>query len=194
MRPFLRATTPVIKNEIRPFSRDTQPATRDLRAAARDLAVVAPSLTRTFGVLNSLVNALAYNPKGSEEGFLFWLAWGNHNRSLLYGNQDAHGPVRRGQVFVACAVQPVLDTLLINNEALGVLIELLNRPPLGQGLPGRRASAPRRPRPRRRRRRTPKAGTAEDQKDEAAAGEAKDEAAAGTKDGRKQAAGTVVAP
>ncbi|HYI37913.1 MAG TPA: MlaD family protein [Thermoleophilaceae bacterium] len=136
MRPFLRATTPVIKNEIRPFSRDTQPVTRDLRAAAKDLAVVAPSLTRTFGVLNSLVNALAYNPRGSEEGFLFWLAWGNHNRSLLYGTQDAHGPVRRGQVFVGCAALPVLETLPIANEPLGVLIEMLNAPRQSQVCPG----------------------------------------------------------
>jgi phospholipid/cholesterol/gamma-HCH transport system substrate-binding protein len=193
MRPFLRATTPVIKNEIRPFSRDTQPATRDLNAAAKDLAVVAPSLTNTFTVLNSLVNALAYNPKGSEEGFLFWLAWGNHNRSLLYGNQDAHGPVRRGQVFVACAVQPVLDTLLINNEALGVLIELLNRPPSAQVCPGAGFSA-KAAKAKEEAKKDPKAGTAEDQKDEAAAGEAKDEAAAGTQDGKDPAAGTVVAP
>jgi len=192
-RPFLRATTPVIKNEIRPFSRDTQPATRDLRAAAKDLAVVAPSLTRTFGVLNSLVNALAYNPRGSEEGFLFWLSWGNHNRSLLYGNQDAHGPARRGQVFVACAVQPVLDTLLINNEALGVLIELLNRPPSAKVCPGAGFSA-KASEAKEDKDKDAKAGTAEDQKDEAAAGEAKDEAAAGTDDGQKQAAGTVVAP
>ncbi len=176
-RPFLRTTTPVIREELRPFARDTRPATRDLRAAARDLAVVAPSLTRTFGVLNQLVNALAYNPSGSEEGYLFWLSWANHNRSLLYGNQDAHGPVRRGQIFVACAVQPVLDTLLINNEALGVLIELLNRPPSAQVCPGAPSL-------------TPTAAKAKANKAKKEKEPGKDEASAGT----KAPAGTVVAP
>lgn len=182
-RPFLRATTPVIKNEIRPFARDTRPTTRDLRSAAKDLAVVAPSLTRTFGVLNSLVNELAYNPRGSEEGYLFWLSWANHNRSLVYGNQDAHGPVRRGQIFVACAVQPVLDTLVINNEALGVLIELLNRPPTAKVCPVAPSL-------------TPTAAKAqEEKKKESGDAQAKKEAtqpeaSAGTNGG----AGTVVAP
>ncbi len=183
-RPFLRSTTPVIRDEIRPFARDTRPTTRDLRSTAKDLAVVAPSLTRTFKVLNTAVNLLAYNPRGSEEGYLFWLAWGNHNRSLLYGNQDAHGPVRRGQVFVACAVQPVLDTLLINNEALGVLIELLGRPDPKVVCPGQTgfgAAA----------KAEPKAGPAKaEPKPAPAAGQVQDEAAAGT----KGAAGTVVAP
>jgi phospholipid/cholesterol/gamma-HCH transport system substrate-binding protein len=135
-RPFLRATTPVIRNEIRPFARDTQPATRDLRRAASDLAVVTPSLTRTFRVLNALVNTLAFNPKGREEGYLFWLAWANHDRSLLYGQQDANGPVRRGQIFVSCSALPVLENLPATNEPLGVLIELLNAPRQTQVCPG----------------------------------------------------------
>ncbi len=188
-RPFLRATTPVIKSELRPFARDTRPATRDLRSAAKDLAVVAPSLTRTFGVLNSLVNELAYNPPGSEEGYLFWLAWGNHNRSLLYGNQDAHGPVRRGQIFVACAVQPVLDTLLLNNEALGVLIELLNRPPTAQVCPGQGFSANA---AEAKTEREKKASGAQSPDPKAAKPGDSDEASAPAK--QQEPAGTVVAP
>ena len=94
---------------------------------------------------------------------------------------------------MACAVQPVLDTLLINNEALGVLIELLNRPPSAKVCPGAGFSA-KASEAKEEKEKDAKAGTAEDQKDEAAAGEAKDEAAAGTDDGQKQAAGTVVAP
>jgi phospholipid/cholesterol/gamma-HCH transport system substrate-binding protein len=79
-------------------------------------------------VLNAVVNTLAYNPKGKEEGYLFWLAWANHDRALLYGQQDAHGPVRRGQIFTSCSALPVLENLPNTNEALGVLIELLNAP------------------------------------------------------------------
>lgn len=127
-RPFLRTTTPVIKNEIRPFARDTQPTVKDLRSTASGLSAVAPRLTRTFGVLNSLLNTLAYNPPGNEEGYLFWLAWANHNRLLTYGLQDAHGPLRRGQVFASCSALPVLLNLPNTNPKLGILIKLLNPP------------------------------------------------------------------
>ena len=34
--------------------------------------MVTPRLTNTFKVLNSLFNTLAYNPPGTEEGYLFW--------------------------------------------------------------------------------------------------------------------------
>ena len=95
-RPFLRSTTPVIRDQIRPFSRDVRPTIRDLRPAARDLAASAPGLTNTFGVLNKLFNALAYNPPGPEEGFQFWASWGAHNGASLFSIQDAHGPARRG--------------------------------------------------------------------------------------------------
>ena len=77
-----------------------QPTVRDLRAAAKDLAVVTPRLTRSFKVLNTLFNTLAYNPPGDEEGYLFWTAWGAPRRRTLCSTQDAHGPVRRGLVLV----------------------------------------------------------------------------------------------
>ena len=45
-RPFLRETTPIIKNQVRPFARDVQPTVRDLRSATSKLAPVTPDLTR----------------------------------------------------------------------------------------------------------------------------------------------------
>ena len=68
--------------------------------AAEDLAVVTPRLTRTFKVLNSLLNTLAYNPPGSEEGYLFWASWANHAGATIFSTQDAHGPIRRGLVYL----------------------------------------------------------------------------------------------
>ena len=60
-----RRRRPIIRDELRPFARDVRPAVRDSRAAAEDLEVAVPRLTRTFKVVNSLVNTLAYNPPGS---------------------------------------------------------------------------------------------------------------------------------
>jgi phospholipid/cholesterol/gamma-HCH transport system substrate-binding protein len=140
-RPFLRATTPVIKNELRPFARDVRPTVRDLRPAARDLAVATPRLKRTFGVLNQLLNALAYNPPGREEGFSFWLSWGAPNGASLFALQDAHGPARRGLVLVSCSGLEILDQLKAGNRLLGTSAELLNIPDRATICPGAPASA-----------------------------------------------------
>ena len=142
-RPFLRATTPVIRKELRPFARDVRPTIRTLRPAARDLAVVTPRLTRTFGVVNQLVNALAYNPKGSEEGYGFWSAWGAHNGASLFSLQDAHGPARRGLVLVSCSGLEILDQLVQGNRLLGTAAVLLNIPDRATICPGATPSSKR---------------------------------------------------
>lgn len=127
-RPFLRTTTPVVREELRPFARDVQPTVRDLRRAAADLAVVTPRLTRTVKVVNSLLNTIAYNPPGPEEGYLFWGSWANHVGSTIFGTQDAHGPIRRGLILVSCAGLGVLDQIQNTTPSLNVLVQLLNAP------------------------------------------------------------------
>jgi phospholipid/cholesterol/gamma-HCH transport system substrate-binding protein len=141
-RPFLLETTPVIRDQFRPFAREVQPTVRDLRPAARDLARTTPALARTFGVLNTLVNLLGYNPPGSEEGFLFWLAWGNHNRATQYAAHDAHGPVRRGIVLVSCPTLTTLEQVRRVNPRLGAIITLLNAPAREQVCTGPGFTAP----------------------------------------------------
>ncbi len=127
-RPFLRETTPVIKSQLRPFARDVRPTVRDLRAAATDLAVATPRLVQTSKFLNEVVNELAYNPPGSEEGYLFWNSWAAHNAATVFGTQDAHGPLRRGLLLVSCDALSVLDQIKETTPSLKVLIELLNAP------------------------------------------------------------------
>ena len=65
-------TTPIIQNQLGPFARDALPTVKALRPAARDLAALTPELTTRFEVVNTLLNELAYNPPGTEEGYLFW--------------------------------------------------------------------------------------------------------------------------
>jgi len=128
-RPFLRSTTPAIRDQIRPFARDVRPTVRDLRRTANDVSAVTPRLTNTFRVLNALLDTLAHNPRGSEEGFLFWLSWLNHSGATIFGQSDAHGIVRRGLVLVSC---PALNTLNLavrpNNPQLDAITELTNLP------------------------------------------------------------------
>ena len=128
VRPFVRETTPVLRDEIRPFVRASRPTVRELRPAMRDLAAAAPDLRRTFSVVNYLLDTLAYNPPGKEEGYLFWVAWANHIGNQLFTTQDAHGPIRRGLFITTCQDVPVLDQVAQSNPLLGVLTTLLNLP------------------------------------------------------------------
>jgi phospholipid/cholesterol/gamma-HCH transport system substrate-binding protein len=128
VRPFLAETTPIIKDQLRPFARQARPAVRELRTMASRLQPVTPRLTRTFEVLNSLFNTLAYNPPGKEEGYLFWASWVNHAGASIFGTQDAHGPIRRGVVIASCDSLGLLENVVATNPQLEVLYELLHAP------------------------------------------------------------------
>ena len=127
-RPFLKQTTPVIQNQLRPFAREAQPTVHQLRLAAKPLNQAAPRLTRTVTFLNTLFNELAYNPPGSEEGYLFWLSWLNHAGASLFSTQDANGPLRRGIFMTDCTSLTVVQALQRSNPQLGVILDLLNAP------------------------------------------------------------------
>jgi phospholipid/cholesterol/gamma-HCH transport system substrate-binding protein len=128
-RPFFDETTPIIRDQIRPFARDVQPTVRDLRTATNDLAVVTPRLARSFGVLNRFFNELAYDPPGAARPYLFWAAWGAHAGATMFDLQDPHGPLRRGMVLVSCNGYDVLEQVILGNPQLGLLTGLLNLPP-----------------------------------------------------------------
>jgi phospholipid/cholesterol/gamma-HCH transport system substrate-binding protein len=135
-RPFLTETTPIIREQLRPFARAALPTVRELRPAMRDLAAATPDLTRSFRVVNALLNTLAYNPPGSEEeGYLFWLSWANHLGATVFATQDAHGPIRHGVVVFGCNTANLLETLARANPQLGTLVDLLNGPTAQQICP-----------------------------------------------------------
>jgi phospholipid/cholesterol/gamma-HCH transport system substrate-binding protein len=127
-RPFLQITTPVIEKQLRPFARDVRPTVRALRTAAKYLRPLTPRLTTTFRVVNSLLNLLAYNPPGDEEGYLFWASWVNHAGATIFGTQDAHGPIRRGVIITSCSSLGLLETITAINPNLKTLFDLLNAP------------------------------------------------------------------
>ena len=91
-----------------PFARDALPVVKVLRPAARDLARRHAQADHLGQVLNYLLNELAYNPPGKEEGYLFWAAWANHAGATVFSTQDAHGPIRHGLVLASCSTLQVL--------------------------------------------------------------------------------------
>ena len=128
VRPFLADSTPIIQRRLRPFARGARPEVRLLRRTAQDLAPTTPRLIRTSKVANSLLNTLAFNPEGPEEGYLFWASWANHAGASVFSTQDAHGPIRRGIVLASCSTLGVLGEIGRENPVLALLTELLNPP------------------------------------------------------------------
>jgi phospholipid/cholesterol/gamma-HCH transport system substrate-binding protein len=125
--PLAKSAEPLLRRDIRPFVREVRPLVRELDVTATDLVASEPGLTRTFGVLNHLVNMLASNPNGREgpekpgrdEGFLFHLAWAAHQSTNLFSNADAHGPGRPITFGGTCGIvrstvnsEPQLEQLL----------------------------------------------------------------------------------
>ncbi|MGB2712017.1 MAG: MlaD family protein [Conexibacter sp.] len=139
-RPFLRETTPIIENQIRPFTREALPVVKELRPAADRLADATPDLTTSFGVLNAFLNGLAYNPSGSREGYLFYLAWLNHISNSIFSAQDAIGPIRRGMLAINCGGLVLFDPLKKLDKpsqiGLALLAQLVNIPSASRAAPG----------------------------------------------------------
>ncbi len=125
---FAKDTTPVFKDQLRPFVPIAAPTVKALRPAANDLAETLPGLTSSLDVLNELFNTLAYNPAGKDEGFLYWLGWANHLGAAIFSSQDANGSVRRGLIYGSCASLQVFTVIGTANPLLGTLSELLNAP------------------------------------------------------------------
>ena len=122
-------TTPVIQNQLRPFSVAVQPVAKILAPAAAQVAKATPPLARSISVLNALLNTLAYQPGGSQQGYLFWASWLSHIAAGLTSQQDAQGPIVRGTFMASCAELHLFEvTLAQSTPSIGALLALLNAP------------------------------------------------------------------
>jgi phospholipid/cholesterol/gamma-HCH transport system substrate-binding protein len=149
--PFAREATPIIRKQVRPFTRISRPFFRDLGTASRRLARANPQLRRFNRGLNRLFNMGAYNPGGAEgisstcesgagacsaqdrnrnEGYLYWLAWAGQNTVSLFSTADANGPFRRAYINgLQCAdiSGPIHDALdpLASDPTVGPIVTLV---------------------------------------------------------------------
>jgi phospholipid/cholesterol/gamma-HCH transport system substrate-binding protein len=136
IQPFAKEAAPIVQQQIRPFVRDARPGVRSSNTPASRLAAATPDLTRTFTVLNHLFNLVGYNPNGREgpakdgreEGYLFWIAWLQHNGAALFSTSDANGPFRAVTLGGTCGV---LKSLAGENPPLNqALLPALTDPKL----------------------------------------------------------------
>ena len=111
--PLAKEGTPILRDKVRPFVRESRPLVTDLRPTARRLAMSTPDLTRSFVVLNNLFNMLGYNQDGREppekatrdEGYLYWIGWLGHIGGALFSTSD------NGGIFRPTAIQANCQTI-----------------------------------------------------------------------------------
>jgi phospholipid/cholesterol/gamma-HCH transport system substrate-binding protein len=128
LRPFFRQTAGPIQNQIRPFTQQVASPVHHLAQISQGLGVATPGLKTGFTRLNTGLNALAYNPPGSDEGYLFYVPWLNHNLTMNYLLQDAYGPIRRGLVLESCSTAFTAEQTLLAEPYLRLLYQLTGQP------------------------------------------------------------------
>jgi phospholipid/cholesterol/gamma-HCH transport system substrate-binding protein len=128
LRPLFQKTAGPIQNQIRPFTKQVASPVTHLAQISQGLGTATPGLKTGFTDLNLGLNALAYNPPGGDEGFLFYVPWLNHNLQANYLLQDAYGPIRRGILLVSCSTAFTADGTLLAEPYLRLLYQLTGAP------------------------------------------------------------------
>jgi phospholipid/cholesterol/gamma-HCH transport system substrate-binding protein len=126
--PFFQQTAGPIQNQIRPFTLQVKSPVTHVAQISQGLGVATPGLRTGFTNLNQGLNAVAYNPPGSQEGFLFYIPWLNHDLNANYMLQDAYGPIRRGLVLEACGTAVQANNILLSHPYLRMLYQLTGEP------------------------------------------------------------------
>lgn len=120
-----KPSTPILAKEIRPFVIAARPLVRNLRPAAVNLAQATPNLSKVFVVLNHLFNDLGYHPGGGQHGYLWWLAWGQHNARSVFATQDANGDFRQLFLQASCASLSQIANNIPGSAAVLAIAQIL---------------------------------------------------------------------
>lgn len=140
-RPFFEQTLAPVRDQIRPFTREVREPVNTLNRLAEPLQEASEGLEGGLTELNFLLNALAYNPPGGEEGYLFYLSWLNHNTNSLFLLQDGMGPIRRGLVMLSCQTANLADGVTATRPFLKTTQEI-TRVPLSSEICGESPFSP----------------------------------------------------
>ncbi len=127
-RSLFKTSTPIIKNEVRPFARKILPVVNQLQPSLKELGEAFPGLEKSFAVFNEFFNELAYNPGPKQGGFLFFLGWANHNLNSVLSTSDAHGPLGRTVAYLNCELLALLQGAGEVNATVKLLVGLFNPP------------------------------------------------------------------
>ncbi len=131
-RRLALTTTPIFKNQLRPFARQILPTINELQPDTQGLSEAFPKLATSFAVLNEFFNELASNPTSKQGNFLFFLDWASHNLNSVVSTAEAHGVLGRTLVYLNCEVAPLLKGVAEVNPTVSLLVGLLNPPTKAQ--------------------------------------------------------------
>ena len=121
--PFFRDTEEPLREQITPFARNTQGTFEELRKTTTKLNDTTPTIVSGLRELNSVFNALGYNPPGDEEGYLFWANWLGHNAQQTSNIQDANGALVRAIAFNSCQTASLAIGTAASFPSLKTLIQ-----------------------------------------------------------------------
>ncbi|HXS32780.1 MAG TPA: MlaD family protein [Solirubrobacterales bacterium] len=99
---FFEQTTAPIRDQIRPFTRQTRPVLTHAKQGSADFSKSVRSFGNAIGAFNSFLNELAYKPKGSRQSYLFYLPWLNHDTNATFNLADPSGLVGRSLIMISC--------------------------------------------------------------------------------------------
>lgn len=129
LRPFFRDQTKVTRDSLRPLAVDSKPLLQVLNPASSDLAKMTPDATEAMQSFNRLLNIVGYNPKGAEEGYLYWLSWFSHVSASSFNRADANGILGAGGIFADCKSYSAINAPADgSNNVLKLLVTLANFP------------------------------------------------------------------
>lgn len=133
LRPFFKDQTVVTRDQLRPLARDSKPLLEVLSPASTDLAKMTPDATTAAQSFNNLLNIVGYNPKGSEEGYLYWLSWFSHISSSMFNRADANGILGAGAIYADCTTLNGINAPADGgNPVFKLLVTLANFPTSSQ--------------------------------------------------------------
>lgn len=145
-RLFSQTLGPV-RDQIRPFTRQIRPVVTHLEQGSADFEKSVTSFGNSLGGLNTILNLLAFKPKGSRESFLFYLPWLNHNINTSFNLVDAGGPITRTLPLLSCKGLRLAYGAAGTRDYIKTLLEATRVPrprelppvpadPKAEGLPG----------------------------------------------------------
>jgi phospholipid/cholesterol/gamma-HCH transport system substrate-binding protein len=128
LRQLAKNTTPVIKNEIAPFTREVLPVLQQVTPATKAFNNSLPKLASSFTVIEEIFNELGYNPGPSKAGFLFFADWASHDFNSALSTSDANGPMGRALLYYNCFLSKAIAGAAEVNPAVKVIDNLLKPP------------------------------------------------------------------
>ncbi len=121
-------TTPPIRDQIRPFTREVRPALTTTNEGSGPLKKTVQGFGSSLGAFNSFLNELAYKPKGSAQSYLFYVPWLNHDYNASFNLTDAGGPIQRGLPLLTCNASSLATGFGLTREFFQTLLEVSNIP------------------------------------------------------------------